>query len=60
MPHLLLWMTVGSGHHTLGPQKGNARLLPAIQSLCDEFSFKYQEVVDRNGYAGGLKIRISS
>ena len=46
----------GSGHHTLGPQKGQARLLPAIETLCEELGMVYQNVVDQQGYKGAVKV----
>lgn len=52
-------VVTGTGHHTLGPQQGQARVLPAVMQLCDELGLKYSQVVDKNGYTGGLKIKLA-
>ena len=52
-------VVTGSGHHTVGPQKGRARILPKVIDLCEKLGYKYQEVKDVNGYAGGLNIMLT-
>jgi hypothetical protein len=54
----LVNVVTGSGHHTMGPQQGHARILPAVMQVCDELGLKYNEVVDKNGFVGGLKIKL--
>ena len=49
-------LITGSGHHTLGPNKGEARLLPAIESLCVEKGLRYEYVADTKGFEGAIKV----
>eukprot|EP01035_Chromulina_nebulosa_P020987 gene20987-27198_t len=53
-------IVTGSGHHTLGSHQGQAKVLPAIKSTCDELGLKYQDIIDKNGYSGGLKIKLNN
>eukprot|EP01036_Dinobryon_divergens_P022641 gene22641-30919_t len=46
----------GSGHHTVGPQRGVARLMPSVQSTLDAMGYKTVPVKDANGYIGGFQI----
>jgi hypothetical protein len=54
---IFIYVYIGSGHHTNGPQKGLSRLLPAVQQLLDTLGLKYREVRDDNGYVGGLNVK---
>jgi hypothetical protein len=51
-------IVTGTGHHTLGSQQGTARVLPAIISTLASYGLTYQEVIDRNGFVGGLRVKI--
>lgn len=51
-------IVTGSGHHTAGPQKGQARLLPAVQGLLDGWGVTYRAVKDDNGFVGGLNVNL--
>ena len=44
------------GHHTVGPQRGVARLMPSVQSTLDAMGYKTVPVKDANGYIGGFQI----
>jgi hypothetical protein len=57
---LQLKIITGSGHHSIAYGHGNARLLPAIQALCEnEFCFlRIQELKDNSGYVSGLLINL--
>lgn len=48
----------GTGHHTHGPQIGVARVLKAIESLCDEYQLSYAHIKDPRGYVGGVLIQL--
>lgn len=37
------------GHHTVGPQRGVARLMPSVQSTLDDMGYKTVPVKDANG-----------
>ena len=50
----------GSGHHTLGPQKGSARLLPVIKSFLTNLNLNYKDILDDNGYVGALLVNLSN
>lgn len=54
-----LKVITGTGHHTLGPQAGKARLFPNIRRLLrDDWQFPVKEITDVSGYAGGLLVTI--
>ena len=46
----------GLGHHTVGPQRGVARLMPSVQSTLDGMGYRTTPVKDANGYIGGFQI----
>ena len=51
---LSVWFRLG--HHTVGPQRGVARLMPSVQSTLDTRGYKTVPVKDANGYLGGFQI----
>lgn len=49
------------GHHTAGPQKGIARLMPAVQAtLTDDLGYKVASIRDNNGFVGGFHIKFDT
>jgi hypothetical protein len=48
----------GSGHHTNGPQKGVARVLKAIESLCEECGLSFVHIKDPRGYVSGVSVQL--
>lgn len=50
-------LITGSGHHSAGPQ-GDARLLPSIQKYLETEGYSFGNIVDNNGYTGGLKVTL--
>jgi hypothetical protein len=48
----------GSGHHTNGPQKGVARVLKAIESLCQEYELAFVHIKDPRGYVSGVSVQL--
>lgn len=51
-------IVTGSGHHSVGGQKGKPRLLPAVQGVLDELGYEYQLVKDVNGFVSGVNVRL--
>ena len=49
----------GSGHHSSGPQKGEARLLPALTEYCATNGFDFDYILDPNRIQCGVMIRNS-
>lgn len=48
----------GTGHHTNGPQKGVARVLRAVEALCDEYGLSYVHIKDPRGFVGGVLVQL--
>lgn len=48
----------GTGHHTYGPQIGVARVLKAIELLCQEYELSYVHIKDPRGFVGGVLIQM--
>jgi DNA-nicking Smr family endonuclease len=48
----------GTGHHTNGPQKGVARVLKAVESLCEEYGLSYVHIKDPRGFVGGVLVQL--
>jgi len=53
-------LVCGSGNHTLGPQKGRARLLPAVEEAVRELGLRYSLVRDPQGFVGGLRVTLGN
>ncbi len=51
-------IVTGSGHHTVGPQQGIARLLPAVESYCSELGLRFAYIRDPNGYRSGINVKL--
>ena len=56
----LATVVTGTGSHTLGPQKGRARLLPGLQAALAEWNVAFRAVPDRNGHVGALQVRLET
>lgn len=54
----VLKVVTGSGHHSSGPQKGEAKLLPGLVSYCTELELEYNYILDPNGIKCGLLINL--
>lgn len=67
LPHFLsrglsgtkkLRIVTGSGHHTAGPQKGTARLLPALVQYLNDLEVAHSYVLDPNGIRCGVAVNL--
>ena len=54
-----LRLATGSGHHTEGPQRGSAKLLPALVNYCAESGLKHGYILDPNGIKCGIIIKFT-
>jgi len=50
----------GSGHHTLGPQKGKARLRAAVETILQDWGMRYSSVADGGGHVGAFSVSLAS
>ena len=53
-----LKVVTGSGHHSNGPQKGEAKLLPGLVTYCAELELEYNYILDPNGIKCGVIIKL--
>lgn len=51
-------LVTGSGHHSKGSSY-KARLLPAVERLCQDWGLPYERVADKNGHVGMLYVTLS-
>ena len=51
-------VVTGSGNHTLGPQKGRARLLPTVEAVMRDLGLTFSVIKDPQGFAGGLRVSL--
>jgi DNA-nicking Smr family endonuclease len=58
LPPGKITIVTGSGHHTAGPQRGQARLLPAVQNFLGQQGYKFWVVKDDNGHVGGCGVSL--
>lgn len=52
-----LRVITGSGHHTEGPQRGEAKLLPALVQYCIELQINHSYILDPKGIKCGLILK---
>ena len=55
--HRHISIVTGSGHHSVGPQKGVSRLYKVVKQWC-EGVYTCRDIVDPKGYVGGVYISI--
>ena len=51
-------VVTGTGNHTLGPQKGRARLLPTVEAVMRDLGLTFSVIKDPQGFVGGVRVSL--